>query len=74
VDPKQLAAFKAIQKSIEVAMGEGQWDGGVAAYFDVTPVDMVAYTLTNISFSVRGFLAGRASRKRAKVGVNIGSI
>jgi hypothetical protein len=38
VDPKQLATFKAIQKSIEVAMGEGQWDGGVAVYFDVTPV------------------------------------
>jgi hypothetical protein len=38
VDPKQLAVFKAIQKSIEVTMGEGQWDGLVAVYFDVTPV------------------------------------
>jgi hypothetical protein len=36
--PKQLATFKAIHKSIEVAMGEGQWNGGVAVYFDVTPV------------------------------------
>lgn len=38
VDPKQLATFKAIQKSIEVAMGESQWGGGMSVYFDVTPV------------------------------------
>jgi hypothetical protein len=38
VDPKQLATFKAIQKSIEVAMGEGQWNGGVDVYFEVTAV------------------------------------
>jgi len=42
VDAKQLATLKAIQKSIEVAMGEGQWDGGVAVYFDVTPSHEVA--------------------------------
>jgi hypothetical protein len=38
VDPKQLATFKAIQKSIEIAMGEGGWDDSVSVYFDVTPV------------------------------------
>lgn len=37
VDPMQLATFNAIQKSIEVAMGEGQWNE-VSLYFDVTPV------------------------------------
>jgi hypothetical protein len=38
VDPKQLATFKAIERSIQVAMGEGQWDDGVAVYFDVVAV------------------------------------
>jgi len=38
VDPKKLATFKAIHKSIEVALNEGQWDGGVSVYFDVEPV------------------------------------
>jgi len=38
VDPKQLATFKAIQRSIEVVMDEAKWNGGVDVYFDVTPV------------------------------------
>jgi hypothetical protein len=38
VNPKQLAVFKAMQKSIEVTMGEGTWDEWVSVYFDVTPV------------------------------------
>ena len=38
VNPKQLATFKAIQKSIEVAMGDGTWDQWVSVYFDVTPI------------------------------------
>jgi hypothetical protein len=38
VDPKQLAVFKAMVKSIEVTMGEGTWDEWVSVYFDVTPV------------------------------------
>ncbi len=38
VDPKQLAVFKAIQRAIEVTMGEGTWDEWVSVYFDVTPV------------------------------------
>ena len=38
VDPKKLATFKAIHKSIEVALNEGQWDGGVSVYFDVEPI------------------------------------
>jgi hypothetical protein len=38
VDPKQLAVFKAVQKSIEVAMGEGQWEKGLSVYFDVTEI------------------------------------
>lgn len=35
-DPKQLAVFKAMMKSIEVTMGEGSWDQWVSVYFDVT--------------------------------------
>ena len=38
VDPKQLATFKAMVKSIEVTMGEGTWDQWVSVYFDVTPM------------------------------------
>lgn len=38
VDPQKLAVFKALEKSIEVASGDGQWSNGVSVYFDVVPV------------------------------------
>jgi hypothetical protein len=38
VDPRQLAVFKALMKSMEVSMEVGTWDEVVAVHFDVTLV------------------------------------
>lgn len=38
MDARQLAVFKAMQRSMEVAMGEGRWDEVIGVYFDVFPI------------------------------------
>jgi hypothetical protein len=35
VDPRQLAVFKAVEKTLEVVSGQGQWDN-TKTTFDVT--------------------------------------
>lgn len=35
IDPRSLAIFKAIEKTLEVATGQGQWDNDKTT-FDVT--------------------------------------